>query len=243
MTGVEMRFADNLSSLGGCMRILALETTERIGSIALADRGSLLAEMPLPGDMRSAQSLAPAIQRSIGQVGWTPKDVQLVAVTAGPGSFTGLRIGIATAKAFAYAVEAEVLGVDTHETLALACPDDVSHLATVIDAQRGQVVARAFQRDDSGELMPQSDSELLDVDRWLASLASGIRVTGPILRRLSDRLPAGCEPLAPELWQPTAGCVALLARKQYAAGRRDDLWQLRPVYSRLSAAEEKRRAK
>lgn len=225
------------------MRILALETTERIGSVALADEGDLLAEAQLPGNLRSAQSLAPAIQQLLGQIRWTPQDVQLVAVTVGPGSFTGLRIGIATAKAFAYAVGAEVLGVDTHETLALACPHEISDLTTVIDAQRGQVMARTFQRNSSGELAAKSDSELLDVDQWLASLAPGTRVTGPILRRIADRLPPDREPLSPNLWQPTAGHVALLAHKQYSAGRRDDLWQLAPVYSRLSAAEEKRRTK
>ena len=66
-------------------------------------------------------------------------------MTVGPGSFTGLRIGVATAKTFAFAAGAEVLGVDTHETLASACPDDVSQLATVIDAQRSQVVVRRFR--------------------------------------------------------------------------------------------------
>jgi tRNA threonylcarbamoyladenosine biosynthesis protein TsaB len=234
---------ENQSSLGGSMRILALETTELIGSVALADAENLVLETHLPDNMRSAQSLAPTIQQTLGQVGWTPKDVQLVAVTVGPGSFTGLRIGVVTAKAFAYAVGAELIGVDTHETLALACPDEVSDLATVIDAQRGQVMARTFQRNGSGELIGRSDSELLDLDQWLASLAPGTRVTGPILRRIADRLPPGREPLAPELWRPTAGRVALLAHRQYTAGRRDDLWQLAPVYSRLSAAEEKRRAK
>ncbi len=232
---------ENQPSLGGCMRVLALETTERIGSVALAYQGNLLAETRLPGDLRSAQSLAPAIQQSLGQVGWTPQDVELVAVTAGPGSFTGLRIGIATAKVFAYAVGAEVLGVDTHEALAFACPADVSRLATVIDAQRGQVVAREFERNGAGELVPCSEPQLVDVDHWLDSLAPGTRVTGPILRRLADRLPENVEPLARELWEPTATQVAFLAHKQYSGGRRDDLWQLAPVYSRLSAAEEKRR--
>ena len=225
------------------MRVLALETTERIGSVALADQGHILAEIRLPSDLRSAQSLAPAIQQSLGQVGWTPQDVQLLAVTVGPGSFTGLRIGIATAKVLAYAVGAEILGVDAHETLAMACPANVSRLATVIDAQRGQVVARNFQRNGAGELAACSESELLDIELWLESLAPGTRVTGPILRRIADRLPDNRQPLPRELWEPTATQVALLAHRQYSAGRRDDLWQLTPVYSRLSAAEEKRRAK
>ena len=178
------------------------------------------------------------------QVGWTPQDVELVAVTAGPGSFTGLRIGIATAKAFAYAVGAEVLGVDTHETLAWPCPGEVSRLATVIDAQRGQVVSPCLRaKRFRANLAPPNESELLDVDCWLASLVPGTRVTGPILHRIADRLPEDCEPLPQDLWHPSAGSVALLAHSQHPAGRRDDLWQLMPVYSRPSAAEEKRRAR
>ena len=232
---------ENQSSLGGYMRVLAIETTERIGSVAIAEHGKLLVEAGLADNLRSAQSLAPAIQQSLGQIGWTPQDVELVAVTVGPGSFTGLRIGIATAKVLAYAVGAEVIGVDTQETLAQACPADVPKLATVIDAQRGQVVARDFERNGTGELVPCSESRLVDIDAWLESLASGTRVTGPILRRLADRLPESVVPLDREVWAPTAGQVAQLAYRQYVAGRRDDLWQLAPVYSRPSAAEEKRR--
>ncbi|MHB8901715.1 MAG: tRNA (adenosine(37)-N6)-threonylcarbamoyltransferase complex dimerization subunit type 1 TsaB [Thermoguttaceae bacterium] len=225
------------------MRILALETTERIGGVALAEGGRLVLQTQLPDELRSAQSLAPAIQQSLAQVGWTPRDVQLVAVTTGPGSFTGLRIGITTAKTFAYAVGAEVLGVGTHEALAWPCPADVSRLATVIDAQRGQVVGQMFCRGGSGELVAETGSELLDVDGWLAALTAGTAVTGPVLPRLAGRLPDGCLPLRRELWCPSAGSVALLAHRDHARGRRDDLWHLSPVYSRPSAAEEKRRAR
>ena len=70
------------------------------------------------------------------QVGWRPDDVQLVAVSVGPGSFTGLRVGVTAAKVFAYAVGAEVLGVDTLEAIAAASPDDVAEVSAVIDAQR-----------------------------------------------------------------------------------------------------------
>ena len=71
-------------------------------------------------------------------VGWKPGDVELVAVTIGPGSFTGLRVGLATAKTFAYAVGARMLGVDTLETIAAGVPGDVAAVSAVIDAQRGR---------------------------------------------------------------------------------------------------------
>ncbi len=223
------------------VNILALETTDRTGSVAVAHDGEVLLEIGLAEDVRSAQSLAPGIRDLLARVAWQPADVDLVAVTVGPGSFTGLRIGVATAKAFAYAVGAEVLGIDTHEALALPCPPEVSRLHTVVDAQRGQVAARRFRRGDSRDLTPQGCSELTDLDAWLASLPSGASVTGPMLSRIASRIPANVDTLAAELWRPRAGNVARLAYRQHRAGRRDDLWRRVPVYTRLSAAEEKAR--
>ena len=146
------------------VNILALETTDRTGSVAVARDDEVLLEIGLAEDVRSAQSLAPGIRDLLARVAWQPADVDLVAVTVGPGSFTGLRIGVATAKAFAYAVGAEVLGIDTHEVLALPCPPEVSCLHTVVDAQRGQVAARRFRRGDSSGLIAQGGSGLTDLD-------------------------------------------------------------------------------
>jgi hypothetical protein len=78
------------------------------------------------------------------------------------------------------------------------------------------------------------------VDAWLAGLPKGTVVAGPVLEKLKERLPDTLEVVSPEFWHPTAASVARLAARDYAAGRRDDLWQLVPRYSRRSAAEEKR---
>jgi len=89
------------------VRILALETTEMAGSLAAMHDGKLLAELELDPRQRTAQSLAPGMKTLLAKVAWRPADVELVAVTIGPGSFTGLRLGITTAKTFAYALGAE----------------------------------------------------------------------------------------------------------------------------------------
>ena len=101
------------------MRILALETTDKTGSVAALDDCNILAQLMLDQNQRSAQSLAPAMKTLLEQVQWQPKDVQLVGVSVGPGSFTGLRVGVTTAKVFAYAVGADVLGINTLEAIAL----------------------------------------------------------------------------------------------------------------------------
>jgi tRNA threonylcarbamoyladenosine biosynthesis protein TsaB len=221
------------------VNILALETTNWIGSVAAMKDSKLLLELELNPQQRTAQSLPPGMAILLERVGWKPADVQLVALTIGPGSFTGLRIGVTMAKTFAYAVGAEVLGVNTLETIAQAAPADVSAITAVIDAQRGDVVVRTFSRGPEGFLLPTGDQQLISIDRWLQELPAGMAVTGPALAKLASRLPGHVILLDDKYWTPRAAMVAQLAHRQYTAGRRDDLWTLAPQYSRQSAAEEK----
>ena len=80
------------------MNILALETSGKSGTVAALSEGLVLHERPLAPHQRSAQSLAPALFACLNEVAWQPQQVDLVAVTTGPGSFTGLRVGVTTAK-------------------------------------------------------------------------------------------------------------------------------------------------
>jgi len=221
------------------VKILALETTDAVGSVAAMADGKLLLELELNPQQRTAQSLPPGVKTLLDHVGWKPVDIELVALTIGPGSFTGLRIGVTMAKTFAYAVGAEVLGVNTLDAIAEAAPTNVSALTAVIDAQRSDIVARSFIRNAEGFLVPTGDQRLLPIDQWLQELPADMVVTGPILAKLAPRLPANVTMLDPKFWPPRAAMVAQLAHRHHSAGRRDDLWSLLPQYSRQSAAEEK----
>jgi tRNA threonylcarbamoyladenosine biosynthesis protein TsaB len=221
------------------MNILALETSGLAGSVAALSHDRVLAQLNLRAEAGSAQTLAPGIKAVLEAAGWRPADVRLVAVAVGPGSFTGLRVGVASAKAFAYAVGAEVLGIDTLEAIACRAPTGVGRLSVGMDAQRGEVVARLFVREASGWFLPDGPSRLLPLAAWLAGLPPKTPVAGPVLNRFGERLPAGVAALEAEYWRPTASAVGRLADRDYAAGRRDDLWTLLPRYSRRSAAEEK----
>lgn len=221
------------------MRTLAIETTEKPGSVAAMCDDNVLSEKTLEPSQRTAQSLVPAIGALLDRVGWSPGDVQLVAVSVGPGSFTGLRIGVTAAKTYAYAVGAAILGVDTLEAIAAAVPDDVSKVSAVIDAQRGQLVEQRFARGPDGWFEPVGGERLVDAGVWLEELPPEIAVTGPALAKLDNLSASGVRPLDPKYWPPRASWVARLAARDYARGRRDDLWQLVPRYSRRSAAEEK----
>ena len=221
------------------MRILALETADKTGTVAALSDDNLLAELELEHTQRSAQSLAPGIEALLKQVGWAPADVQLVAVAVGPGSFTGLRIGVTTAKVFAYAVGASVLGVDTLDAIAAAAPTDCPTIWAALDAQRGEVVVEQFGPAVAGRREPIGPQRLMAIEAWLAELTPGVAVTGPVLHRLLDRMPTGVEILDRRYWNPRAAAIGQLAARYYAEGRRDDLLKLVPHYCRRSAAEEK----
>jgi tRNA threonylcarbamoyladenosine biosynthesis protein TsaB len=225
-------------------RILAIESSGRHASVATlwgdADGTRLVGQAFLSGDERTAQALAPAIQQLLAAAEWSPRSVELVAVTIGPGSFTGLRIGVTTAKAFAYGVGAEVLGINTLEALALQASPTGSPLWTILDAQRQELFAAKYMVDGQLTIRAVQETCIISQDAWLASLASGDRVSGPPLKRLMLRLPTGIEALPEQSWQPMANAVGELAWKNYQAGHRDDVWKLSPNYYRPSAAEEKR---
>jgi tRNA threonylcarbamoyladenosine biosynthesis protein TsaB len=225
------------------MRIAAIETSGRQGSVAVltgeSSDAQVLHETTLRGTQRTAQSLAPALRDLLELANWPPASVGLVAVALGPGSFTGLRIGITTAKAFSYAVGAEIIGVNTLEVLASQASPGPSLLWTIMDAQRQELFAAKFDNRSAQARVTTIATHIVPQDEWLAGLVPGERVTGPALRQLTPRLPDGVVPAPQEEWEPTAAAVGQLAWQLYQTGRRDDLWKLSPEYYRPSAAEEK----
>jgi tRNA threonylcarbamoyladenosine biosynthesis protein TsaB len=220
------------------MRVLALETVGTTGTIALADGAHVVAQADLERTQRSAQSLAPGIQQLLAQAGWRPADVELVAVATGPGSFTGLRIGVTTAKLFAYAAGCPALGVDTMSAIAWRVPPEIARCSVAVDAQRGELFVADFTRRPDGRLEAASTTRVVEAEPWLATLAPGHVVTGPGLSTWSAQLPPGIVALDRERWAPTAATVAEIAARDFAAGVRHDLFALVPQYFRRTAAEE-----
>lgn len=217
---------------------LAIETTERYGSVALLDGSAVLSAVSLPHDRRSAQTLAPAMDEILRTNGVKPQDVTSVAVVTGPGSFTGLRVGVSTAKMFAYAVGAAVTALNTFEVIAQAVaekPEPPRFLTVGVDAQRGEIAVQSFEY--RSEYVFINDPQLLSLADWLkqAEKAPSLCYTGPALERYHGKMPD--VRLAPqEFWFPQAVAAGKLSRQKQAT---DTPFSLVPVYSRLSAAEEK----
>jgi tRNA threonylcarbamoyladenosine biosynthesis protein TsaB len=226
-------------NFGSLMRILALETSGRDATLAVIEGEAngavrVVAEAAVVGPERSAQFLAPRTKELLAQVGWEPAAIALVAVTIGPGSFTGLRIGVTTAKTLAYAVGAEVMGVNTLAVIAEQAGDGGSPVWAVMDAQRQELFAA---KSVGGRII--GDVEVLTSSKWFHELSAGDRVSGPVLQRLASSLPKGIDVADESRWQPMAATVGAIAWREYQQGRRDDLWKLQPKYYRQSAAEEK----
>ncbi|MEX0643039.1 MAG: tRNA (adenosine(37)-N6)-threonylcarbamoyltransferase complex dimerization subunit type 1 TsaB [Pirellulales bacterium] len=225
------------------MRILAIETSGQRGSLATLcgepDVLRTVRQTMLTEDTRTAQSLAPALQSLLADSGWSPDSIEVVAVAVGPGSFTGLRIGVTTAKTFAYAVSAEIVGVNTLTVLAQQVPPSPTSLWAIMDAQRGELFAARFDSTDGVALTIARETSVVTQDAWLAALQSGDRVTGPALRRVLPRLPNDIAIVPEEYWQPMGEAVGQAGWQAYRAGHRDDIWKLVPHYYRVSAAEEK----
>lgn len=224
-------------------RILALETSGRHGSVATLwghpEGTESIGQISLTPDQRTAQALAPAIQQLLSNTGWPPASINYVAVAVGPGSFTGLRIGVTTAKAFAYAIGAEVIAVSTLDALAAQAAETLMPLWTIMDAQRQELFAAKYVAGPADQFAIDQPTHIIAQDAWLAGLHSDDCVTGPALNRLIKRLPTSITTTRSELWQPMADAVGQVAWLNYRAGQRNDFWHLAPNYYRASAAEEK----
>ncbi len=228
-------------------RVLAIETSQTAGSVALLENGEILAEKMLPPAERSAKTLAPAIDALLREKNWIPGSLNLIVVVRGPGSFTGLRIGVTTAKMLALALDCPLISVLTNDVLAeqvrQANTDQALQgvtINTAIEAHRQQLFAAEHRVNERGNLQITREVQLEEVDAWLAALDEHSLATGPVLKRLASKLPATAKFAPPEEWEPRAGIAGLLGWRAFNDGQREDPAQLVPFYIRPSYAEEKR---
>lgn len=224
-------------------RLLILETSGRTGRVALALGDALFCgERRLDEARRHARDLAPAVAQLLAEQGWRPGDVQAAIVSRGPGSYTGLRVGIMSAKTFAYATGCALIAVETFAAIALQAPAGVRRVDVLADAQQDKIYVQPFARREDG-WHPQADLAIRPFADWLAARDTDAAITGPGLRKWAARLPAEVPLLDANLWEPQAASLLQIGLARYLAGERDDPWMLEPLYLRPSSAEEQWRAR
>lgn len=230
------------------MRILAFETSAKAAGCALLEDGILLGESYLNTGMTHSQTLMVMAENLLHSCGFTPSDVDAVAAAAGPGSFTGVRIGVAAAKGFAWGREIPCCGVSTLEAMALGFGAWEGFVVPVMDARRSQVYTALFEAK-KGELTRKEPDQAIALEDWekvLSQLEGPIFLVGDGSRlcynTLKDRVPNLVLPPEHRMHQRGVG-VALAAARKIAAGEDCDGASLKPNYLRLSQAERERLAR
>jgi len=218
-------------------KLLIIETSGRAGVVALAHGSKLLAERRLDEARRHARDLAPQVAELLKEQAWTARQLNGVIVSRGPGSYTGLRVGIMSAKALAYATSCKLFGIDTFNAVALQVPSEVQCTDVLADAQQGRVYLQRF-RCSPGAL-PQiiTPLRITSLQEWLQARPPDCYASGPGLHvygeAIRDRV------IDKSLWDPKPASLLHLGLARWAAGEGDELWQVEPLYLRPSAAEEK----
>lgn len=227
------------------MLILAFETSAKAASVALTDGEKLLGESYQNTGLTHSQTLLPMAQELLKSCGYTPQQVEAVAVAAGPGSFTGIRIGVAAAKGFAWGKELPCYGVSTLEAMARNLGVWQGLVVPVMDARRSQVYTATFLAE-SGKLSRLCEDRAISLEELGNELQN---VTQPIFlvgdgsilcyNTLKAIVPKLVMPPEHRMHQRAAG-VALVAADKIAAGENGNGAELTPNYLRLSQAERER---
>ena len=227
------------------MLILAFETTAKAGSVALLEDGKLLAESYQNTGLTHSQTLMVMAEDMLKQAGKAVADVTAVAVAEGPGSFTGVRIGVAAAKGFAWGGEIPCYGVSTLEAMAETLGVYEGHVCACMDARRNQVYNALFLvnggklervSEDRAIALAELKSDLEHIDGPIFLVGDGAALTH---KTLKDVVPELVLPPEHRMHQ-RAGGVAIVAARKIAAGEPGDANALTPNYLRLSQAERER---
>ncbi|MHC4461555.1 MAG: tRNA (adenosine(37)-N6)-threonylcarbamoyltransferase complex dimerization subunit type 1 TsaB [Planctomycetota bacterium] len=234
--------------------ILAIETSSRIGSVAIALGERILAESAFSGPMRHSAELFPATRSLLDRFCRKPQEIEHIYISVGPGSFTGLRIAVTTAKAMNLANAAKIVAVDTLDVIAAnviglttenpvqASSDEPraagpGKIAAVLDAKRSQFFIAVYQRTSNEIWKKNFPDYLMTAPQFLDKFAVAdqpVWLLGDGLVYYKDKFKAdGIRFFDEQYWSPRAAKVHLLGWKKALAGRFADPLTLQPAYIRF----------
>lgn len=226
------------------MLILAIETAAKVSSVALADGERIIAALTIENGLEHSATLVPNIGKLLSIAGKSKRDLTAVAVSIGPGSFTGLRIGLATAKGMAYGLNIPLISVPTLKSLAArfyALPGVT--VFSLADAQKKNAYCGIYK--DGEEIQPVQVISLEDAVKMAGNAAAEgkgpVVILGDIAEKKLSRgikLPAGVAVAGRAQVMPRADEVALLGARMLEAGDVSDPMTAEPWYLRRSEAEE-----
>ena len=229
------------------MKILALDSSGLVASAALVEDDKLIAEYTIQYKKTHSQTLLPMLAQIRDMVELDVNTVDAIAVAAGPGSFTGLRIGSATAKGLAFALDKPIVPVPTVDGLAYQMYGSDALVCPIMDARRSQVYTGIYEfvyREDKYDMNVIKEQRAVSFEE----IAEALNGLGRNVIFLGDGVPVFRERMAEVMQVPyslapahrnrqSAACIAALGSLYYAQGRMESGAEHAPVYLRLSQAE------
>lgn len=226
------------------MRILAIDTSTNVMGISILDNDKILAEYITNMKKNHSTSLMPAIDRLLEEVNWLPADLELIAVAKGPGSYTGVRIGVTTAKTLAWTLNIPLVGVSTLESMAYSNHYFKGLISPIIDARRGQVYSGLYGYADNKWQCFEHD-RIIMFDEWVKKLdeyqqeilfvGDDVQLHLEKINQLSDKATVSLGSFS--ISRPSI--LGTLAESKFRNGEIDNTFDFAPAYLQLAEAETK----
>ncbi len=230
------------------MKILGIESASLVASVAIVTDDIVTAEYTVDYKKTHSQTLLPMLDEIVRMTEQDLKTVDAIAVSAGPGSFTGLRIGAATAKGLGLALEKPLIHVPTVDAMAYGLQGCRWLISPIMDARRGQVYTGIYSFEDEFEVIQENEAvaietlleQLENFENEVVFLGDGV----PVFReRIIDRLGSLAHFAIPACARQRAALVASLGAKYFAEGKTVPADDFMPIYLRDSQAERVRKEK
>ena len=231
------------------MKLLALDSSGLVASVAVVEDDNMLAEYTVNYKKTHSQTLLPMLDEIVRMTEQDLGTVDAIAVAAGPGSFTGLRIGSATAKGLGLALDKPLISVPTVDALAFNLYGSNARICPIMDARRSQVYTGVytFEGDDFRVLSPQRPQAVSELVEELNAAEGEVIFLGdgvPVYRKVLEEqmkvpfrfAPAHCN-------KQRAACVAVLGMRYFREGKCETAAEHAPDYLRPSQAERERAEK
>ena len=213
------------------MKILAIDTTTKFLTLAIYDNGRI-GEYNLDVGNKLSSLLVPTIKRSLEALGLNLGDIDYFAVGIGPGSFTGIRLGLSTIKGFSFALGKPIIGVATLDALAMNAPSSDKKIIPAIDAKRGLVYLCVYKYKD-GKLTKLIPYSLLSKNEFYGNIKPSSVIFGDALNLYRDDIKRNTSEVSfldKDSWYPKARNIISLALRRVGRGGQGNNLKVNPIY-------------
>ena len=225
-------------SLASEAKVLLLETSGSCGIVALGFGSNIISHRVLEIAKRHVSDMAPAIAEMLKECGWEAKNLDAIATGIGPGSYTGLRIGLMSSRTLAMMTGARLLGISTFEILAQhGLEAGHAKVEIIADAQQDKIYAQRFENNNS-HLTSASELKIVSAAEWIANRDISFAIAGPGVPKVLPLIQANQGMVVEQSGNINKESFLALALKKLFSHHSDDPLSLQPLYLRRSSAEE-----